>query len=144
MTMNRIFAVFASLLLGGALVAWLVMRQRRQEIALLTQAKAQSDRLALLVASSMAINAASLTQLSGNARAEAGPIEEVALPVNIAAAPALNDVPFAWNGRKLLDYRFLNGSGEEQTGLELTPTDGGFTVISNEAFSGTVYLFLFA
>lgn len=141
--MKRLLLLFIGVALGAGVVVWIEFRQRRKEMDLLTSAKANSDRLALLVASSMAVNAAFQAQVSGTAKANGGPIDEVAVPVSLQPSPALNEVAFAWNGRNLLDYKFIDGSGTEHPGLVLTPTDEGFTVISNEALVGSMYLFLF-
>lgn len=68
--------------------------------------------------------------------------EKMPVSVNLAAEVE-NDVPFAWNGRKLFDYQFVDADGEELPDQLLTKTSTGFTVVTNQAFSGKVYLFLF-
>lgn len=142
--MKRLLLLFIGIALGAGVVVWVEFRQRRRELDLLTTSKANSDRLALLVASSMAINSAFQSHLAGVDKNEGSPITEVEVPVSLQASPAVNEVAFNWNGRNLLDSKFVSANGVEHPGLVLVPTNTGFTVISNEALVGTLHLFLFS
>lgn len=142
--MKRWLLLLAGLVLGAALVAWLGLNQRRRKLALLASAKSQSDRLTLLLASSVAITAALQGQVAQGGRADDGPLYEVLLPVSLQASPVLNEIAFPWNGRHLLQHRFIDAAGIEHPGLDIATTPTGLTVVSNEALVGILHLFLFA
>lgn len=142
--MKRLFLLIWGLAAAAGLLAFLAWVLRpKTGVTAPTGSAPQPSRDNLLLASALASSASLASAYAAPAAAVASPITKVSVNVNLQANIE-NTVAFAWNARKLSSYIFVDDAGTELPELELTKTADGFTVVTNEAFVGKVYLFLFS